>query len=281
MAPMDRTELLIEADELAAIINQPDLRIFDATVVFDPAAEPAAEAYLKRHIPGAAFLDHAVLSKPDSPLMYTLPDETTLSAGIGSLGISNESPVIVYSTDMIGWATRVWWVLRYAGHHKVRVLNGGLNAWQGDLSSGKETYPAATFKSALSPRMFASKQDVIDAIKSGSACVANTLTPEIYRGETGLPYDGHISGSVNDPFLEYSNGASLRPDEAIKASFADKSLGDRLITYCGGGIAATVNACAAKLAGIEDVAVYDGSMSEWLAEDLPITQGSDTGTLAD
>lgn len=276
---MIRSDMLIEADELAGMIGDENLRIFDATIVFDPSAEPAREKYLKAHIPGAVFLDHNSLSREDTDLMFMLPGEAELADKIGAIGIGNDNPVVVYSTEMIGWATRIWWLLRYAGHRNVRVLNGGLAAWQGSLEEAENSFEPATFTPSLAPDMFATKEEVMDSLKEGSACVVNALTPEIYRGETGLPYDGHISGSVNHPLMELMDGASLKSDEELKKIFAEKDTGDRMITYCGGGIAATVNACAAKLAGIEDVAVYDGSMSEWRSEGLPITTGVETGSI--
>ena len=281
---MDRKELLIEADELAALINSPEqaqnLRLFDATVVLDPNAEKNGHAkYAENHLPGAAFLDHAALSDATSNLMYMLPGEAELAQAIGNLGIGNDHTVVVYSTDMMPWATRVWWVLQYAGHRNVRVLNGGLAAWQGELETGSNVYPQATFTPELSPDMFATKEEVMQAIQNGGACVANTLTPEMYRGETGVFYDGHISGSVNHPMTELLDGLTLPDNETLRVRFAAQMQGDRLITYCGGGIAATLNACVAKLLGIQEVAVYDGSMSEWLAEALPTSQGAEPGAM--
>ena len=277
---MKREDLLIEAHELASIIDDSNLRLFDASVVLNPAAsENAHDRYLAGHIPGSVFLDHAAISDASSALMYMIPDEKTLGNAIGDLGISNETPVVVYSTEMLAWATRVWWVLQYAGHRNVRVLNGGLNGWKGELQSTTNNYSAATFNTDLSPHMFASKEEVLSSITDGSACVVNTLTPEIYRGEEDVLYTGHITGSVNHPFFELMDEGYLLSDDVLAKNFQDKAIGDRLITYCGGGIAATLNACVAKLLGVEDVAVYDGSMSEWMAEELPVTTGQDKGSL--
>ena len=99
---MKREELLIEEDELVTIIDDPNLRLFDATVVLNPAAaESGLDKYLAGHIPGSVFLDHAVISDPNSHLMYTMPDEKTLGRAIGALGISNDTPVVV--TPPICW----------------------------------------------------------------------------------------------------------------------------------------------------------------------------------
>ena len=277
---MKREELLIEEEELVTIIDNPNLRLFDATVVLNPAAaESGHDRYLAGHIPGSVFLDHAVISDSNSNLMYTMPDEKTLGAAIGALGISRDTPVVVYSTEMLAWATRIWWVLQYAGHRNVRVLNGGLQAWKGALEIAENKYVPTTFNTDLSPQMFASKEEVLSSITDGSACVVNVLTPEMYKGEADVFYAGHISGSVNHPFFELMDEDYLLPDTTLAEILEQKMIGDRLITYCGGGIAATLNACVAKLVGVDDVAVYDGSMSEWMAEELPITIGVDTGSL--
>jgi thiosulfate/3-mercaptopyruvate sulfurtransferase len=277
---MKREELLIEEEELVAIIDDPNLRLFDATVVLNPAAvESGHDRYLAGHIPGSVFLDHGVISDSNSNLMYTMPDEKTLGAAIGALGISRDTPVVVYSTEMLAWATRIWWVLHYAGHRNVRVLNGGLQAWKGALEIAENKYAPTTFNTDLSPQMFASKEEVLSSITDGSACVVNALTPEMYKGEADVFYAGHISGSVNHPFFELMDEDYLLPDTTLAEILEQKMIGDRLITYCGGGIAATLNACVAKLVGVDDVAVYDGSMSEWMAEELPITTGVDTGSL--
>ena len=275
---MKREELLIEEEELVAIIDDPNLRLFDATVVLNPAAvESGHDRYLAGHIPGSVFLDHGVISDSNSNLMYTMPDEKSLGVAIGALGISRDTPVVVYSTEMLAWATRIWWVLQYAGHRNVRVLNGGLQAWKGALENAENKYAPTTFTTDISPQMFASKEEVLSSIADGSACVVNTLTPEMYKGEADVSYTGHISGSVNHPFFELMAEGYLLPDTTLAEILEQKMIGDRLITYCGGGIAATLNACVAKLVGVDNVAVYDGSMSEWMAEELPITNGAGTG----
>jgi thiosulfate/3-mercaptopyruvate sulfurtransferase len=277
---MKREELLIEEEELVAIIDDPNLRFFDATVVLDPAsAESGHDRYLTGHIPGSVFLDHAAISDPNSNLMYTIPDEKTLGEAIGGLGISKDTPVVVYTTEMLAWATRVWWVLQYAGHRNVRVLNGGLKAWKGNLETSENKYVPTTFNADISPKMFASKEEVLSSIIDGSACVVNTLTPKMYRGEEDIFYTGHISGSVNHPFFEFMDGNYLKPNSSLAKILETKNAGERLITYCGGGIAATLNACVVKLIGNNDVAVYDGSMAEWLKGDFPVTRGACKGSL--
>jgi thiosulfate/3-mercaptopyruvate sulfurtransferase len=209
--------------------------------------------------------------------MFMVPDETTLGNAIGNIGVSNDSIVVVYSTGELCWATRAWWVLRYAGHRNVRVLNGGFGAWQGDLDISIKNYDPASFTTSLSPDMFANINDVETALNDLGTCIVNALPEVIYSGEMETPYSGHIPGTVNHPMHEFMDGQFIRSDDELKTLFADKLDQERLITYCGGGVAATLNASAALLAGVKSVAVYDGSMSEWLSRDKPVMAGIESG----
>jgi len=184
---MKREELLIEEEELVSIINDSNLRFFDATVALDPASE------------GTPFLDHATISDLNSILRHTISDEKSLGEVFGGLGISRDTPVVVYATEMMALATRIWWVLKYAGHRNVRVLNGGMRSWKGDLETAENKYLPTIFNTDLSSQMFANREEVLTSIGDGSARVVNTLTPEMYRGGEDIFYARHITGSVNYP----------------------------------------------------------------------------------
>ena len=277
---MKRHELLIEPDELRQHLDSPSLRLFDASVLFQaPEKGTAYDAYRRAHLPGAAFFDHARVSDPSSSGMFTVPDEQTLARSLGDLGIGNDHLVVFYATNQMMWATRAWWLLRYAGHRNVRVLNGILETWPHETSDAETAYEPAVFETQLTPGMFVSAEEVLSAIGDGEVCTVNALPFELYTGATEVPYakDGHITGSISHPFSELMDGHCLKQDDELKAIFADRMTGKRLITYCGGGVAATLNASAALLAGLEDVAVYDGSLSEWTARGLPLTAGESPG----
>ena len=117
---MNRSDVLIEADELLAKLGNKNIRIYDASIVDD--------MYQQGHIPGAAFFDHEKFSDPDKTYEYMLLPEDKFATQIGNIGISNDTEVIVYACGMLPYAARAWWVLRYAGHRNVRVLNGGLSS---------------------------------------------------------------------------------------------------------------------------------------------------------
>jgi thiosulfate/3-mercaptopyruvate sulfurtransferase len=283
---MSTHEFLIEPDELSGLLEVPELRLFDATVLFNAGDETARGRYLEGHIPGAAFLDHRGLSDASSPYMYMLPDAATLCAAIGQLGIARDHAVVLYSTETLMWATRAFWVLRHAGHDRVRILNGGLRAWQehgGAVETGESSYAATTFSGALRPEMIASKDDVLAAIGRDGVCTINALPAALYEGVDVVPYaaEGHITGSTNKPFMEIAPHERY-PDLAhVRAALeAGGYLGDeRVISYCRGGISATVSAVACLMVGKDDVAVYDGSLSEWAGEGLPMTRGPEPGRL--
>lgn len=267
---MQRSDVLIEAEELLTKLDDPNLRIFDATIAFfrqedDPTAQ---EQYQKEHLPNAGFFDHDNFSISDAKYMYTVLEPDDLARAIGEIGISAENEVVIYTMDMLASGTRAWWVLRYAGHQNVRVLNGGLNAWKaagGETASGGHQYAPTTFEGILNPAMFVDKDEVQAALATDKTATVYTLAKETYGGK-------FITGTTCLPFTALApDMQTLVADDEMAKLIADEAQSERVITYCGGGIAATVNAVAHLIAGNENVAVYDGSLSEWMGEGLPVS----------
>ena len=267
---MNRDNMLIEADELLTKIGSENIRIYDATILFfrSESERTAYEEYLQGHIPGAAFFDHQQFSDASSDYMYMVLPEADLATQIGNIGIAEDSEVVFYTTEMLPCATRAWWILRYAGHNNVRVLNGGLAAWKkagGKIEQEARQYEPSQFKCRLRPNMFASKEEVQAAMADGGVCTEYTLPLTMYGG-------AHIPGSSLIPCGELMQEmASFVPGDEITSRLKEEAQYKRIITYCGGGIAATVNAMAHLMAGNDNVAVYDGSLSEWVGEGLPTT----------
>lgn len=257
---MNRDNMLIEADELMKIIGKENIRIFDASI--------SDNVYKQEHIPGAAYFDHEEFSIPDSLYECTILPMDRLIKQIGISGISDESEVIVYACGMIPYAARAWWVLHHAGHDKVRVLNGGLSAWKnagGQIEQAPHRYEPVIFRGNPRPEMFADKEEVLAALKSEDILVVDVLPPQSYEG-------AHITGSVNLSCMDLMQGMdTIRPEDALASHLGDTAQYKRIITYCGGGIAAAINAMAHVMVGQENVAVYDGSLREWIGENLPIT----------
>ena len=287
-------EAIVETDWLETHLDDPELRVFDCTVhlLFDdpPPGKPyrirsGREDYDNGHIPGADFLDlQGELSDNASPLNFTLPSASDFAAAMARHGVGDGTRVVLYSTTHPQWATRVWWMLRAFGFDNAAVLNGGFQKWKAEgrtvSTAAPEAAPAVHFTPKPRPSLFTGKDEVRNAIGAPSVCTINALAPELHRGENsryGRP--GRIPGSTNIPalaLLDPANNTFRTADEAaalFEASGA-ASKTDRVIVYCGGGIAATVDAFLLHQLGYDNVAVYDDSMSQWAKdESLPIEVG--------
>jgi thiosulfate/3-mercaptopyruvate sulfurtransferase len=284
---------LVDAATLAGDLRDPDLRVFDATVelVRPPEGGPYAvrsgrPEYEQAHIPGAAFADiPGELSDPESPFPFTLPAAERFAAAAGPLGIGPGTHVVTYAQDSPMWATRLWWLLRFFGFDSVSVLDGGLPAWRAaglPTESGVCTYEAAQFTAQPRWESLATRADVeaLVAEGGGSACLVNTLTPTVFRGEGPSSYSrpGRIPGSVNAPWTERIDPDTnrFRPRAELEQALETAgALGPApVIAYCGGGISATVDLFALTLVGREQARLYDGSLTEWTRDEkLPVEVG--------
>jgi len=257
---MNRNNMLIEPDELLEKLDTENLRIFDATITDD--------VYLQEHIPGAAYFDHERFSDPDSPYEITILPTDRLIEQIGNAGISIDSEVILYACGMLPYAARAWWVLHYAGHDNVRILNGGLSAWKnagGKVEQISRSFEATVFNGNPKLEMFADKNEVMAALENKDISVMNVLPIQSYEG-------AHITGSVNLSCMDLMQDMEyFLPDDKLGSVLGKMAQYDRIITYCGGGIAAALSGMAHFMIGQENVAVYDGSLNEWIAEQMPIT----------
>ena len=273
-------DALVSTSWLAAQLGQADLRVLDCTVLLAPqptggyAVESGRAAWEAAHIPGSAFADLAGdLSDPRSPLRFTLPSAERFARAMGALGVGDGMRVVLYDSRVNMWAARAWWMLRAFGFDAAAVLDGGWRAWTTDgrpTSTEPPDWPAATFTPRPRTGLFVDKDVVRAAVDSGGTCVVNALDRAQHRGETQhYARPGHIAGSTNVPATELVDQAThrYRPLDDLRAAFADVTGRDqRVITYCGGGIAASSDAFVLHLLGHDDVAVYDNSLSEWATD---------------
>lgn len=281
---------LVSTDWLAANLADPTLRIFDVTTHLRPSdpgpyrIESGLADYEAGHIPGAAFLDLGRdLSDQSSGLGFTMPPVAAFAEALARAGVSAESRVVAYSTTTPMWATRLWWMLRASGFDNAAVLDGGFAKWRAEArpeESGQSSYPPATLALQARPRAWADKAEVTAAIGDAGVCTINALSPSVHAGEGAMNYGrrGHIAGSRNVPYA-----ALLNPDGTYRAEAELRPLFEavgafekpRVICYCGGGISATMDALALVRLGHKDIAVYDGSMSEWVRDpEAPMETGS-------
>jgi thiosulfate/3-mercaptopyruvate sulfurtransferase len=281
---------LVSTEWLAAHLDDPELRLFDATVRLVPKVpgpyqiESGRTAYEEAHIPGAGFLDLiADLSDPEATIPFMMPSAERLAARLGAAGIGPNSRVVLYSWPTPMWATRVWWMLRACGFEEAAVLDGGLGKWRAEgrpLEAGTRRYPETTLTLTARPGAWADRHAVLAAIGDGAVCTINALAPASFSGEAASSYGrkGHITGSVNVPYerLLQPDG-SFRPDTELRPLFEAVGALDRprVICYCGGGISATMDALVLTRLGHRDVAIYDASMWEWANDpSLPMATGA-------
>jgi thiosulfate/3-mercaptopyruvate sulfurtransferase len=283
-------ELLVETAVLERQLGDPNLRVFDCTtnLIPDPKttyqAVPARADFERGHIPGAQFIDlQGDLSDPSHRLRFMLPSAEAFGASMSRFGVGEGARVVLYSTANPWWATRVWWLLRVFGFDDAAVLNGGWQKWSRE-GRPVETGPANTpspgrFVVREQRPLMVGKKEVLQAIGDGAVCTMNALLPEQHAGTGGNSYGrpGRIKGSVNLPAARLIDPATneFLPAAELRQRFeAVGAFGKEVITYCGGGIAASADAFALVMLGHPDVKLYDASMSEWANDPtLPMETG--------
>lgn len=281
------SEYLISSQELFEIIEEDNVKVFDTSVLLHIKdgvhfAESGIEDYRKEHIKDAGFIDLlSDWSDTSSDLTHTLPSIPELSLAIGSSGISEQDQVVLYSSGHMMWATRAWWCLHYAGHTNIKILNGNVRAWkQAGLpcEAGENKFVKTTFTGIPREEIFSDTTQVEEGINQRT-CTVNALTSELYEGTADFYYGrrGHIPGSLSLPFSDILENDFFKEPNELKNILESQEMisAESVIIYCGGGIAATLNAFACKLLGQDNVSVYDGSMSEWvLSDDREVTLGA-------
>jgi thiosulfate/3-mercaptopyruvate sulfurtransferase len=278
---MDR---IVSTEWLEKELGAPDLRVLDCTVASEVLPEGGVryrsgrELWERKHIPGSAHVDLYEISESSSPLPFMLPSPSQFSAVMGGLGVGDGARVVLYDSLMNVWAARVWWMLRAFGFDEAAVLDGGWRAWVADrrpISTDRGPHCApATFHARARPGVFVGKDEVLAALDEPDVSIVFALSREVHRGERqDYARPGHIPGARNVPFADLvDEDHRYLPPDRLRAAFS--GVGDRVITYCGGGVAASSAAFVLSLLGVEDVAVYDGSLYEWAADPaLPLVVG--------
>jgi thiosulfate/3-mercaptopyruvate sulfurtransferase len=271
---------LVETEWLATHLSDPDLRILDCAIVMElrdgvPRMTSGRQAWRDGHIPGSQYVDVLEeLCDARQPVPMTTLPMVEFAERMSDLGIGDGVKVVLYDRSEHAWAARVWWLLRVAGFENAAVLNGGWKKWTREgreVSSAVVRHPKANFVLKPNPALFADKAEVLAAIGNSSVSMINALTPDMFAGRVnayGRP--GRIPGSTNvfcQTLVDPRDDAYLPVDE-LRRRFAHTNAenAQRVITYCGGGIAASGDALALTLMGVKNVAIYDGSLAEWAAD---------------
>ena len=285
---------LISTAELAKILGQPNLRVFDCTTTLEylpPGSEvpynvvPGWRTFEAAHIPGADFLDlQGEFSDSSTKLRFMMPDVKQLETAFGRHGVGSDSFVVLYSIGTMMWATRFWWMLQSLGFDNVAVLDGGWDKWKAEgraFESGPaKGYPPATFTAKPRAGYFVDKNDVLAARGQRDTVVVNALNEQLHKGLEPSRYGrpGHIPGSCNvsAAMLVDPTTKAFVPLADAEQKFAAQgfSRDKRVVAYCGGGISATIDLFMLHRLGYNKLTLYDGSMGEWATdESLPIETG--------
>lgn len=277
---------VVSTQWLADYLGSDKLVVLDATVL--SYSQPNGQSgYLSGHeqylvgghVPGAVFADLVDgFSDPDAALPFTHPSGEKFAIAAGSVGVDNDTTVVIYDAAVGQWASRLWWLFRANGYDNVAVVDGGYTKWSSEdrpSEVGHVESPITVFASVERPELWVSKSDV-EAIVAGtdSAALVCGVPPKEFAGEAGHRARlGHIPGSISAPAgrLVDQESNALLSEDALRATFGPALDHERIVTYCAGGIAAAADALALTLLGHRNVAIYDGSLNEWAADDsLPL-----------
>lgn len=284
---MNDFQTLIAAPDLMSHLEDPQLVVVDSRFVLTEPAE-GHKKYLAAHIAGAVFadlnLDLALPHIPGKTGRHPLPSVEQSAALFSRLGIVSGVQVVVY--DDLGGAlaaVRTWWMLRWLGHPRVAVLDGGWQAWQAagyPTRAGEETRPARHFLPHPRPELIVTTPEANKMRSDASQLVMDARTAERYRGdnETLDPVAGHIPGAISVPYVE-----NLNPDgtfcsvDKLRSRFQRVLAGvkpENTATYCGSGVTSIHNLLAMQHAGLGEGRLYVGSWSEWITDpSRPIATG--------
>jgi len=273
-------QYLVETDWLATHLDDPNLRIIDCTVFIKYKAnggihlESGRTAWQQGHIPGSTFVDlFEEVADRESKFHFTMPPAAQFAEAMSRHGIGEGTRVILYDGAMTIGAARLWWMLRVFGFDNAAVLNGGWKKWQQErrpISVESDLPSPGHFIARPCSELIASKEEVLAALADKGTCLINALSEARYR-------EMHIPNSVNAPaesLLNPETHVYLSLDTLHQKFEQIGATCKRVITYCDSGIWASSDAFILTLLGVENVAVYDGSMTEWMADStLPVEIG--------
>ncbi|MEO8113866.1 MAG: 3-mercaptopyruvate sulfurtransferase [Phenylobacterium sp.] len=261
------------------------VQVIDASWFMPGEGRTGRESYGAGHIPGAVFFDIDEIADPASDLPHMLPDPAAFASAAGKLGLSREATQVVYDAQGIFSGPRVWWTLRTMGFPNVFVLDGGLKAWRAEGRPVETTTPAppsTLLEGVFDPHLVRDLEAVRHLLEPREAQLVDARPAGRFRGETPEPRaglrGGHMPGACNVPWgaLIEPDG-TMKPGPALKAAFeaAGVDLARPIVTTCGSGISAALLALGLARLGREDVAVYDGSWTEWGGRsDTPVVTGA-------
>lgn len=279
------SSLLVSADELAAHVGDPGWRVFDCRHDLQNT-EYGVQAYTKGHIPGALHLhlDRDLSgAKTGANGRHPLPQADAFAARMAACGVGAETQVVAYDNEGGIFASRLWWMLRWLGHERVALLDGGLPGWRRakqPLVTDVPAFPPAVFTVRERPLTVDADQ-VLARLQSPAMLLIDARAPERFSGEeeTLDPVGGHIPGAVNRFYFDNLDdaGCYFKPAGDLRVEFEQLLAGRdpaTVVQQCGSGVTACHNLLAMEIAGLTGSRLYPGSWSEWCADPArPVATG--------
>ncbi|MQA65057.1 MAG: sulfurtransferase [Alphaproteobacteria bacterium] len=279
---------IVETAWLEPRLRMANVKVLDASWYLPDAGRNPRAEFRAARIPGAQFIDIDLISDRTSPYPHAIVDPMTFSDEVTALGIERGDHVVVYDGMGLFSAARVWWMFRIFGYDKVSVLNGGFPKWKAEgreIETGNPEMPVPSvpFEVGFRPKMMRILPQVRDNLAASEEVVLDARSPDRFSGAEPEPRaglrSGHIPGSRNLHYARLMDPETglLKDAEALERLYAEAGVSDDkgVICTCGSGLTACALALGLHLIGRDDVAVYDGSWSEWAAQaDTPVETGS-------
>ena len=266
------THTLVSTEWLAEHLHDPNVVVVDGSWYMPAAKRSGFDEYMQSHIPGAVFFGIDDIADKRTSLPHMLPRPEEFGAAVGALGIGNDDTIVVYDEAGLFSASRVWWTFSAMGAKDVRVLDGGGKKWRAEgrpTESGLPNRPPKLFHPGYRPELVEDFDAVLGFTQTRAKTILDARPAERFKGEVPEPREGlasgHIPGSLNVPVGNLTVDGHMRPASELRAIFdqAGVDLGKPIVTSCGSGVTASTLALALQIAGAKDVAVYDGSWTDW------------------
>jgi thiosulfate/3-mercaptopyruvate sulfurtransferase len=274
----DVSQHLVSTEWLAEHSSAPDITIVDASWHLPPTGRDGYGEYLEQHIPGALYFDIDDLSDTDSDLPHMLPSPEKFASRMRKLGIGDGKRIVAYDTVGLFSAARAWWMFKIMGHDDVVLLDGGMKKWQAENRPLEDGPPPPRqerhFTARLQTMMVRDRSGVQRASTSNTPQIVDARAADRFSGDAPEPRpglrSGHIPGSRNLPFTQLLNhDGTMKSTDDIAAAFSNAGIdmSAPIITSCGSGVTAAVLTFGLTLLGHRNHALYDGSWSEWGADE--------------
>jgi len=267
-----RSDALVSTEWLTERLGAPDVKVADATYFLPTMRRDARAEYREAHIPGAVYFDIDDIADQGNPLPHMLPDAAKFSSRVRRLGLGDGVRIVLYDNNHFSASARAWWMFRVFGHNDVAVLDGGLGKWRAEgrpVDDAVVTPREAHFTARQNHLLVRDLEQMRANLVSRRELVIDARAAGRFAGSEPEPRaglrSGHIPGSVCVPYLDLIRpDGTLAPADELRRRFAEAGTDGRPIaTTCGSGVTAGTLALALYEIGVPEVAVYDGSWTEW------------------